>query len=74
MSLTTRNKLEFLFRHYDVKLLGTIIEENFRSNKQLVTLFNKWLDGKSSSYTDTNEGILLIELLYNITKNKSKNT
>lgn len=68
--MTIDEKVTWLKNRHNAVSIRNVIEY-MGNNPKLINIYNNWIS-KNHNFADCNEGILLIELLYNITKNKSK--
>lgn len=69
--MTIRDKVKWLKEQHNVSAINEVIV-CLGDIPKLRNLYDKWFESGISDFPGCNEGILLIELLYNITKNKSK--
>jgi hypothetical protein len=71
--MTIEDKKDFILTHYNIDSISKILREFHSNNTKLQLLFDKWYETNGvTDYEDSNEGILLINLLYDITKNNPK--
>lgn len=71
--ITLREKKRLILEYYDCLLIGTVVRRHHPDNKIFKNLLDSWLKEKGATFYESNNCILLINLLYNIVKNASDN-
>lgn len=73
--LSFKEKEFYIRNYYGENLITHIVNAFHKNNTKLHNLLNTWWsDENAANFCDSNEGILLINLLYKLVKDEQDNT